>query len=425
MKRIFTLWVVLFLCSTGSYAQDCTIGTAFGSTCVLTVDGNLTIPAGGDLTIEVKAWGAGGGSQSAKNKRSGGGGGAYFTATYTVSGGSVFPITVGQGSVANAGGDTSFDFDGGGLNVVGGGGLGTTTPGLGGTGTGSIPGGNGGSRETGGGNLDSGGGGGGSGPGNGSGGTGGDPTNGIGGMAGMAGSTGASGGAGGNDALIGSTAGENGAFPGGGAGGKGSTAVVAGGAAGGNGQVIIRILSALPVRLIAFDGKAKDNLVSLEWRTAFEVNNLGFEIERSTDGLEWELVEFVEGKGTAFNLNTYTARDKSPSYGLNYYRLKQIDFDRTSVYSKVIYVDFRKQNKIIAFPNPVDDQLIIETTETKEVDIRIFNDMGKVVYQKTQLMNEKLELDVSIIQSGNHLLHITDAKNGEIIYHGYMLKINK
>lgn len=177
MKHIFALLLIFFLSITMNFAQDCTIGATVGNTCTFAADGTLTIPSGVDLIIEVKAWGAGGGTQTAKNNRHGGGGGAYFNAIYSVTSGATFPIVVGQGVVASAGGDTSFDIDGGGDEVVGGGGLGggggSSNIGLGGTGpAGSVSGGNGGNRETNSG-ASSGGGGGGSGPGNGNGGNGG------------------------------------------------------------------------------------------------------------------------------------------------------------------------------------------------------------------------------------------------------------
>lgn len=425
MKRIFNVLGIFFLCSVSSYAQNCTIGTTVGSTCTLTMDGVLTIPAGANLTIEVKAWGAGGGSESAKNKRCGGGGGAYFNAVYSVSGGSTFPITVGQGALASAGGDTSFDFDGGGLLVVGGGGLGTTSPGAGGTGSGAIAGGDGGNRETGGGNLDAGGGGGGSGPGNGTGGLGGNPTNGVGGTAGMAGSPGAAGGAGGNDSSMGTTSGTSGAFPGGGAGGKGTTIGVQDGAAGGNGQVIVCVTEVLPVELIGFTAQTIGNHILLEWQTAAEVNNDGFETQRSKDGIVWDFVDFVEGGGTAFGLSTYKSKDRSPSHGLNYYRLKQMGFDGKSEYSNVISIVLNRQNEIVTFPNPLDNHLIIKAKESKEVNIQIYNTIGQTVYEKTQVVDKQLEIDVSMIEIGNYFLSISNSKTGVIIYQEHIVKSNR
>ena len=66
----FTLLLAFVLCTTSSFAQDCTLCATVGSQCTLTVDGVLTIPANIDLmTIEVKAWGAGGGTEAAVERR--------------------------------------------------------------------------------------------------------------------------------------------------------------------------------------------------------------------------------------------------------------------------------------------------------------------------------------------------------------------
>lgn len=422
MKKLLPLLSLLFFLSIGSFAQDCTIGTTVGSMCTFNTDGVLTIPAGVELLIDVKSWGAGGGSQTAKNKRCGGGGGAYFTANYSVSAGSTFPITVGQGAVSAAGGDTSFDF-GGGLVIVGGGGLGTTSIGLGGIG--AVPGGDGGLRETGGASLDAGGGGGGSGPGNGAGGTGGNPVDGVGGVGGVAGSAGAAGGAGGNDVTIGSTAGVDGAFPGGGAGGKGTTAGIEDGAAGGNGQVIICVTAViLPVELVAFNGNVENDQIRLEWQTASEQNNNGFEIQKSIDGRFWDQLDFVEGNGTTLVPNKYTSIDQSPIGGMNYYRLKQMDFNGNFEFSNVISVDFNRLKEITAYPNPVNDQLIIKAQLSKEVDIQIYNTLGQSVYQNTQFLNSQLGLDLSDLKTGTYYLNIDNAETGGSIFRQHLIKNN-
>lgn len=420
MKNLLIQVYILLLCSTANFAQDCTIGTTVGSTCILATDGTLTIPAGVELMIEVKAWGAGGGSESAKNRRSGGGGGAYFTSTYSVIGGSSFPIVVGQGALASPGGDTTFDFDGGGMVIVGGGGLGTTTAGLGGTGTGSIPGGVGGGRETGG--LEAGGGGGGSGPGSGPGGKGGDPVDGIGGTAGMAGSTGGAGGAGGNDATLGATSGTNGAFPGGGAGGKGTTATVEDGAAGGHGQVIVCVTAVLPVELLSFSSKISAGHIIIEWKTSNELNNRGFEVQKSDNSIDWDTYEFVDGKGTSFDLNKYESIDRSPFNGSNYYRLKQIDYDGNFEYSKVISLVFDKREEIISFPNPISDQFILAGHVSDEVNINIYNSTGQIVFQKIQLMDGDEVIDVSKLAVGNYFLNIFNASTGASIYKQLLVK---
>ncbi|MFO7525080.1 MAG: T9SS type A sorting domain-containing protein [Ignavibacteriaceae bacterium] len=104
----------------------------------------------------------------------------------------------------------------------------------------------------------------------------------------------------------------------------------------------------IPVELISFLASVNNNNVTLNWYTASEVNNAGFEIERKAPSLSppkgettegWERIGFVEGEGTTTETNYYTFIDEELSRGKYYYRLKQIDFDGTFEYSKEIEVD--------------------------------------------------------------------------------------
>lgn len=67
--------------------------------------------------------------------------------------------------------------------------------------------------------------------------------------------------------------------------------------------------------------------------------------------------------------------------------------------------------------------MIIEATIFEDVHIQIYNSMGKMVYQKTQLMDKKLELDVTILEFGNYYLDISNAKTGVSIYQQSIVKI--
>lgn len=80
----------------------------------------------------------------------------------------------------------------------------------------------------------------------------------------------------------------------------------------------------LPVRLISFTGQQQGNTVLLNWKTAGEENNAGFEIERSADVRKFEIIGFVDGSGDANEVRKYDFTDPNP-FATSYYRLKQID----------------------------------------------------------------------------------------------------
>jgi hypothetical protein len=167
----------------------------------------------------------------------------------------------------------------------------------------------------------------------------------------------------------------------------------------------------LPVELNVFNAKIDVNQVQLHWQTASEINNHGFEIERSFDGENWENVGFVRGNGTTTDLSNYDFNDKKPLIGLNYYRLKQIDFDEQFEYSNTLVVkNITKEKLLMVFPNPVKNELNIENGEGQAT---IYNLLGQSVMQLT-IENGQWTMNVSDLVEGQYILHI-QKENGTII----------
>ena len=111
----------------------------------------------------------------------------------------------------------------------------------------------------------------------------------------------------------------------------------------------------VPVELTSFTASSNGNEVILSWTTATELNNRGFEIQRSVDGTGFFTVGFVEGKGTTTNPQRYSYSDKVPGNGQIFYRLKQVDFDGSYEYSDVVEVEWRTFNSYLLeqnYPNP-------------------------------------------------------------------------
>ncbi|MDA0196847.1 MAG: VCBS repeat-containing protein [Bacteroidetes bacterium] len=105
--------------------------------------------------------------------------------------------------------------------------------------------------------------------------------------------------------------------------------------------------SVLPVELVSFSGKAGNESIVLDWVTATEVNNDRFEIERSVDGANWDVVGTVVGAGSSEDFLTYEFTDRRPVIGINYYRLRQVDFDGAHEYHKAIFVFFESAMMIL------------------------------------------------------------------------------
>jgi hypothetical protein len=175
--------------------------------------------------------------------------------------------------------------------------------------------------------------------------------------------------------------------------------------------------SVTPVELVSFSANVVNNTVSLNWKTATELNNSGFEIERSVisnevRNLNWEKIGFVSGHGTTSESNTYSFSDENISIGKYSYRLKQIDFDGTFSFSNTIEVDLSlPQNFSLEqnYPNPFNPSTTIKYTipnvtlsgvEGSRVTLKIYDVLGNEV---STLVNEYQP-------AGNYQINF-DAKN--------------
>ncbi|MFK8009583.1 MAG: T9SS type A sorting domain-containing protein [Saprospiraceae bacterium] len=145
---------------------------------------------------------------------------------------------------------------------------------------------------------------------------------------------------------------------------------------------IEEILTApLPVELISFDGFASEDFILLNWQTASEQNNQGFQIQKTTDHINWDSIGYLQGVGNSNIINQYNFEDTRPLDGINYYRLKQIDFDGNYQYSDIASIDFKNTTSDVRlYPNPTND-LIQILGINKSLFFEIFNSLGEKVLE--------------------------------------------
>ena len=151
----------------------------------------------------------------------------------------------------------------------------------------------------------------------------------------------------------------------------------------------------LPVELTSFRALAVDNNVELHWNTATETNNSGFEVQRSTDKVSFAKIGFIKGHGTTTKVSEYSFTDNTAS-GRVYYRLKQLDFDGTSKYSKVVEVNLSKPISFSLnqnYPNPFNPSTVISYSvpEKSFVSLKVYNVLGKEV---ASLVNNQEEAGI-------------------------------
>jgi len=157
-------------------------------------------------------------------------------------------------------------------------------------------------------------------------------------------------------------------------------------------KVAIPDLSVLPVELTSFSAAAVDGNVNLNWTTATEINNSGFEIERSFDSKTFFTVGFVKGFGTTTEPRSYSFSEKQTSKGAEpiYYRLKQIDFNGSFSYSDVVSVVFDIPTEyalVQNYPNPFNPSTKIKYSVPQNglVSIIVYDLTGQ---QVATLLNE-------------------------------------
>ncbi len=168
----------------------------------------------------------------------------------------------------------------------------------------------------------------------------------------------------------------------------------------------------LPVDLVSFEAISFDDNVLLEWQTASENNNAGFQIERQLNSGPFNNMAFVEGAGTTLSTQNYrhTLENLSPGdYG---FRLKQTDFDGTFEYSDVVHLTLLPQSYKIAqnYPNPFNPQTRISfhLPVNADVSLEVFDMLGRRI---SVLVN-------GYLNAGQHAVIFDGANlpNGTYVY---------
>jgi len=175
----------------------------------------------------------------------------------------------------------------------------------------------------------------------------------------------------------------------------------------------------IPVELTSFTANTNGNNVKLNWTTATEINNQGFEVQRKMQNEEFASVGFVEGYGTTTETQNYSFTDENLLPGVHSYRLKQVDFDGTSELSDVVEVEVStplyyslSQN----YPNPFNPSTTISYSIPADgyVTLRVYDVLGNEV---ASLVDEQK-------QSGIFNIHFNASALSSGVYY-YTLKASE
>ncbi|MBS1613594.1 MAG: T9SS type A sorting domain-containing protein [Bacteroidetes bacterium] len=144
--------------------------------------------------------------------------------------------------------------------------------------------------------------------------------------------------------------------------------------------------NALPVEMIYLKADAVDNkFIQVSWATAIEINNNGFEVLRSTDGINFTKIGWVDGNDNSTVVNTYTYDDYAVAPNVvYYYKLRQLDNDGASEETYIVHAAITSGDVFVIsdlMPNPTKDvSKFTVTTSTKgSIDVKVYDNIGRIV----------------------------------------------
>ncbi|MBC7905011.1 MAG: T9SS type A sorting domain-containing protein, partial [Gemmatimonadaceae bacterium] len=169
--------------------------------------------------------------------------------------------------------------------------------------------------------------------------------------------------------------------------------------------------ASLPVDMTEFKVIKQGEKAVLSWTTASEINNKYFEVEHSTDGLNWTKIGTVNSLGNSNAERQYSFTHNVPVKGINYYRLKQVDIDDKFKVSIVKSVIFGKSLQLIVYPNPTKGRVVIQSGEVLK-SISVYNMAGQRLIQEQPTgatSGTVYEINVSSLARGIYILQLVNA----------------
>jgi hypothetical protein len=179
-------------------------------------------------------------------------------------------------------------------------------------------------------------------------------------------------------------------------------------------NVTVTNASSLPVTWLNINGYSENNINKIYWKTASEINNDYFLVERSLDAVNFSTVGQVKGGGDTPEISNYEFIDESIKVGkVYYYRVKQTDFDGKFDYSPVVAVKNEKSISYSAIPNPFNNFLTIFTDSNSENEMVIISDInGRKIKEFTALNGD---IDTSDLLPGVYFIKWSSGEISKVI----------
>ena len=181
---------------------------------------------------------------------------------------------------------------------------------------------------------------------------------------------------------------------------------------------------ALPVNIISFSGYKSGSVNKLQWTTSSEQNNMGFDVQRSLNGINYTSIGFVNslalGGNSATSLN-YNFTDNTVAGDKQYYRLRQVDMDNHSRFSNVVFIKGDKPTTLTIgglFPNPANSvvNVLIAAPGTDRVTVLVTDIAGRTVAKQlvnVETGNNTIPVDISGLSNGTYMVKLVCSNNCE------------
>lgn len=161
----------------------------------------------------------------------------------------------------------------------------------------------------------------------------------------------------------------------------------------------------LPVQFHSFNADLKGRSTALSFSTATETDNDYFTIERSGDGRAFDAIGKIQGAGNSAVKQSYSFTDENPLPGVNYYRIKQTDYNGSYNYTEVKSVRHRISNSIVT-PGKTDGILFV-TSDLNSYDVVVYNTAGQEVQRNKSLSGDQ-NFSIENLQPGIYFVRILD-----------------
>src|SRR5665647_1657593 len=182
--------------------------------------------------------------------------------------------------------------------------------------------------------------------------------------------------------------------------------------------ITLTVTGLLPVKLVYFNAIKQGSTALLQWATTEEINNSYFEVERSSNGVNFSPIQKVDANNSNSNqLNKYTAIDNTPLPGNNLYRLKQVDIDGKVSYSSVVELSFSGSTTLKVFPNPAtQNEITVNYTLGSLKTIAVYSVENKLMLMRNlNNVSGNQKLDISNLAKGVYIIKLSGDKGNKSV----------